>query len=406
MRDVKRAVLGALATLPLLAGAALAQPAAPTYGAPTSSAPTSASDDTARCAATYHRALEPVRRDLVPALADIHRKLRAADPAMPGQWLFAATLFAKPKTGPQPKPQRICVETADVRGQQRCVRFEVKPPPPPPAQITTKAAPAGEDLRLLRALNDVVVSKGALPDVGNNGKYNFTVQRVAQDLRVYATQPEAPTLCAGVSDMLDFYSAQMAPLKKRAEDAAQTIARLKELTAIRTRDIGLAEQRVYERTVAEAKAKADADAARVARASDAPTASSPSTPATPAAAPSLPPRPADVASEADYKLIGFAGLVAEALRALLPAAIANDVVAEPEPLKMLARAREAILDPARADDKVAVEVRDAAYAALRLLEARIYAETLVRRFAELDSVVPVAIKDIRGAAAANCTCRD
>jgi hypothetical protein len=352
-----------------------------------------------RCSAVYHEALDSVRTGRSPVLLNLHKALRTPNPDLPGRWLFAAQVFGKPK--PAPKPERVCAEMKDLKGgKQKCVRFEMKQPEAPPPEIVIKGQPSADDLRLLRLTHDFVMAKGALPDVGNNGKYNFLVQRIAQDVRLYVGQSPHPALCAGSGELTSFYSDQLGPVKRRMDDITLAAKQLKEAAARRTREVALTEMRLYDKAIASALTAAET-AAKLA-------ASQPVE--TPAAAPTPPPplpsKPADAAAVADYLITSTLSLIGEAVRPLLKAEAATEVAAEGPPLKALGKAQAAVLDPTRARDGVPAEVRDAALTALRMIEAHTYGELHVERYLQLDVVLFGALKEVRAAQAKSCTCAD
>ncbi len=373
---------------------------------------------TNQCAAAYYQALEPLRRERVPGLADLLRKLRTAETDLPGRWLFAAQVFQKAKSAKAAKPERICVETKEVRGQERCVRFDFKPVPPPPLEIVTKAAPGAEDLRSLRLVNDIVDGRGTVPDVSANGKQTFLVQRLSQDLRLYVSQPATPVLCAGAGELIEFYSGQLAPIKRRHEELKGNAKKLGELAAARTRDIAVVEARWYQSLVAaataveQARAKAEqAHATAVAtQAAQAPAGTVPPPPLVAPAlpiVPTLPPKPAAPANLADYAVFTLSAQIGEALRPVLPAALVADLLGERDALSLLSKAQKALLDP---ELKLAApppsEVRDAAIAALRLHEARLYADRYAMRYGEIDALLSATIAETKAANGKACTCRD
>lgn len=394
-------VLAASAVAGFGASALAQQPkAAPATAAPTPP-PRPIERTSEQCAAAYHQALEPTRRERAPGLGDLVRKLRTAEADLPGRWLFANQLFQKKPARPT-RPERICIETREIRGVDRCVRYDIKPPPPPPPEIATKAQPGAEDVRLLKAVADLVEGRGAIPDVSANGRQTFLVQRLSQDLRNYVTQPATPVLCAGAPELLEFYGSQSLPLKKRLEDIQAVAKKLKETAAARTRDIAVTEARLYDAAIAAAKAIEESRA----RASAAqPTPEGAATPAVVSA--TLPPKPAAPAALADYAVTSFPAQVAEALRPLLPAALVAEIAAVPAPMAMLAKAQKALLDPEiKPPTAPAIDVRDAAIAALRLHEARAYADRYASRYAEIDSALSAALRDIKAAHGGACTCKD
>ena len=190
-------------------------------------------------------------------------------------------------------------------------------------------------------------------------------------------------------------------MKKRLEDLQALAKKLKDTAAARTRDVAVTEVRLYDAAVAAAKA-IEESRARAA------TAQPPTETAAPSSAPSAqPPRPAAPAELADYAVTSFPAQVAEALRPLLPAALVADITAEREPMAMFKRAQKALLDPGvKPPVAPAVEVRDAAIAALRLHEARVYADRYAARYADIDAVISTTLSDIKTAHGAACTCKE
>lgn len=390
-------------------------PAAP---ATTTPAPDS-SQPAAQCAATYYRALDPLRRDRAPALADLIKTLRAGDAVLPGRWLFSTQLFQKSRQS-QPKAERICLEAATVRGQTRCIRYGTKPAEAA-AEIATRAKTAAEDLRALKALSEIVETRVAIPDVSANGKQTFLVQRLSQDLRLYVTQAETPVLCSGAGELTEFYAGQLASIRRRLDELKSNAKKLADLAAQRTREIAVTEGRMYDAAVAAAKVVTDARArleqahaaAVAAQAQQAAAAPAGTPPPIPVAAPvlppvpALPPKPAAPAALADYAVTSLSAQIAEALRPLLPSALVSELAAERDHFALLARAQKALLDPAvKADVEPAREVRDAAIAALRLHEGRLYADRYAARYGEIDALLSATIADIRTAHRASCTCQE
>lgn len=368
------------------------QPKGASTPVPTLAQPSRAIERTPeQCAAAYHLALEPARRERAPALGDLMRKLRVADADLAGKWLFAQQLFQKKPTR-QPKPERTCVETKEFREVARCVRFDIKPPPPPPPEIASKLPPGAEDLRLMKTMADFVESRGSVPDVSANGRQTFLVQRLAQDLRLYVSQPATPVLCAGAPELMEFYAGQLVPLKKRLDDLQVLAKKLRETAAARTRDVAVTEVRLYDAAVA---AQPSTEGAVSTAAPSA------------AVAQPLPPKPAAPAALADYAVTSFPAQLAEALRPLLPATLVSEITAEREPMAMFTRSRKALLDPEiKPPTAPSIEVRDAAIAALRLHEARVYADRYVMRYREIDVALSATLANIKSAHGGACTCND
>jgi hypothetical protein len=380
-----------------------AQPAAPPVAIPARPSPAPSAPPIATCSAAFHQALEPIRSERSPALGNVLTVARRADPDLTGRWLFAAALFpAKGRPAPAPKPVRECVETKSVRGQDRCARWETKPPPPPPAEIRTKAPPAAEDLRALRAVNDVVEGRGALPELGPNGRHVGLVLRLSQELRGYLGQGPHPALCNGVPEMVAFYAEQLAPTDRRAEEVTALARQLRTAAQVRTREIALTELRAYERTLGDLARRSGSALVAVTR-----TIVEGRTEGLPTVPPlAIPARPAEPASAADFGLLAPATLIREAVRPLLPAAASAPILAEPTPLTMLARARAVLLAPETQREPVPDDVSDAAIAALRLIEASLYADLTVSRHQEVDSTLDGTLRALRDLHGRVCTCRE
>lgn len=366
----------------------------------------------AQCAAAYHAALEPTRAGRGVALGGVHRAMRTPDQELSGKWLFAAQVFAKGRPAPPPKAERVCVEQKEVRGKQICARFELKQPPPPPREIALKLPQTPDELRILRVLNDFVEAKGAVPDVGANGRYSGLIQRVAQDLRLYVNQPAHPALCAGSKEITEFYTGQLATLKKRIDEVTIAAKQATELAAVRVRNIAVAELKVYDKVVADAAASAIA-AEKAAAELAAKSSTDAATTLQPAAASSnptisqpLPLKPVGPAQLGDYAVVSFAALVAESLRPLLPQPLVVEITGSATPLAILFKARAAVLDPDNPVDKVPAETREAALMALRLLEARYHGERYVARFAELNASLFGVLDDVKAAQSTSCICKE
>jgi hypothetical protein len=423
---VKRAATVSIFACSLLgATAAHAQVSPPFAGPPSArtSAPVIAANPApsaafAACSETYYRALEPLRTGRGAVLAGLHRALRTPDPELPGKWQISAPPTGKQK--PPPKPERVCVETKESPGRApRCIRFETKQPVIPP-DIVARLPATPEEARVLKSIGDFIEAKGALPDVGNNGRHNFLVQRIAQDIRLYATQPQHPNLCAGSTEIIEFYSGQAAPLKKRYDEVTAIAKQAKDLAAVRVRAIAVAEVKIYDKAAAEAAKVEDqrvklleAHAAALAKAVEA-AAALPvgTTPQAPPSAPTLPvvppvpPRPNGPAQATDYAVVSLTSLLSEALRPLLPMAKVKEIADEPLPTKAFVKARAALLDPETPASPAAPEVKDAATMALRLLEARVYGDLYVARFKDLDVALSSTLADLRKAQSTSCTCRE
>lgn len=353
----------------------------------------------AACSAAFHAALEPTRAKAAPVLAGLMQTLRRPDADLTGRWLFANAVFAKPSA--RGRGERVCAETRRVNGRDVCRRFENRAQKRP-ADITTKAQPPAEDLRLMRAVNDLVELKGAVPEVGPNGRQVAIIARAANEVRNYLTQPEHPFLCSGVPDVMGFYAAQVAPMKKRHDDVQALVPQLRDAALARTREIVVAELATWERTIAASARRAGTTLADLTKAiAEGKTTDLPTVDPT-----ALPPRPPEPATLDAFKLLSRTALMREALRPLLPATLAAAAIEPVEPIAVLTKARAALLDPDVRRDPVDPVVADTAIAALRLIEALVYAERYAARHAIAEQAFGGTFSAIRAAHAQHCTCRD
>jgi hypothetical protein len=343
--------------------------------------------------------LDPVRRTIAPELAILLQTLRRPDSDLPGRWLLAHALFAKAERGA--RRERVCVATRRVEGREVCSRFETREVRRA-SDVTTRTPPSADDLRLMRAVNDVVELKGVMPEVGPNGRQVAIVARAANEVRSYITQPEHPFLCSGVPDVVGFYAAQVAPLKKRHDDVQALAMQLREAAVARTRAIAVAEASAWERAAGEAARRAGATLAEITKAiAEGRTDGLPAVDA--AALPLPPPEPASLE---DFKRLPRIALIREALRPLLPASVAAATIEAAEPVAILTKARDALVDPAIKREPADPVVADTAIAALRLIEASLYADRYAARHALAETAFGGTFSAIRAAHAQHCTCRD
>ena len=353
--------------------------------------PASVPQDNA-CSIAYHEDLSRLRATNEPMLAKAHSSARAPDAEYPGRWLLSAELFPGPKKKMTPqKVDRICAEPVTRGGRQTCARWELKPTGPQPmTELSIASKPTAGELASLRALNDLVVVRTAIPEIGNNGRYNWLVARIAGDFKNYVTQAPHPALCSGVPQMLDFYQGELAPLAKRVTDVGE---------------IG--------RTVRGHVAARLSELAKVA----------PEVEALPASA-----RYADL-------IVGLTGLITGKDKA---AALSTATV----PLKRLELAKALLLENANAavvaaataaaaakdaaaavppnEEKPGTEksvagkpttpslpaLNDAVYSALRMVEAGVYADAYTEKHRTLDAALNGTSRAIRAAHTKSCTCAE
>jgi hypothetical protein len=323
------------------------------------------------CSAAYHTELSTARQRHDAALGNAHNASRVGETQLPGRWLLSADLFPSPKKKAMPKPERVCAEPVRRGGRTMCAKWELKAATPVAlTEVKIDLKPTAGELASLKFLNDFVTARAAIPEVGNNGRYNWLVARVASDLRSYLSQPPHPALCSGASQMLDFYQGQLAPLIKRMADVDEQKSRIRSQLAIRLSEIS-------KQTTGLEILQANA-------------------------------------SDADL-VVALAGRI-------LADSPLSSVSDEPTPLKRLDKIKSLLLDQmnalapteqgtsdtskAKTSETVSPVARDEILAALRVVEAGVYAEMFDKKFTDLKKTLNTAVGDIRRAHAASCTCRD
>lgn len=347
------------------------------------------------CAATYRKALDEVRDKRSEPIATAVRTARAADPDMSGSWLFSATLF-DPKR--KPRTESYCAETSETRsGRSRCVRYAKRTVTPAGEPAITSAS-TPEETRDLKALAPFVELKGAVPELGANGRFGFLFQRVAQDLRTYLAQDPHPALCAGGGDLTEFYDGQITPLKRRQAEAGDLAKRTRTAAQARLMALHKVEIAAHEKAIATAKAAAPQ-----------PVSASPAPPSTAAAPPApISPDP-PIAPPASYAAKSLIDLAVAAIRPLVTPEQAKAITAEPSALKALGRARDAFLARQASGataSPVDPAVLEASGHALRMIEAAALAEIQRARYRGIEASLFAAISDIRQAHKTACTCAD
>ncbi len=348
------------------------------------------------CAVAYRKALDDVRDKRSEPISAVIRLVRSADSDLTGSWLFSAALF-DPKR--KPRTESYCAETATTRsGKSRCVRYE-KRTVTPPGEPAIQSSPTADEAKDLKALAQFVDLKGAIPELGANGRFGFLFQRVAQDLRAYLGQDPHPGLCAGGSDLTEFYDAQIAPLKRRQSEAGDLAKRTRAAAEARLMAMHKVETTAYEKAVASAKAAAAQSVSA--------TLAAPANAAAPPPAVILPepPQPAPPS----YTAKPLVDLVAAAIRPMATPEQLKAIAAETSAVKALALARTAFLTrqanggPAAPVDPAVLE---ASGQALRMVEAASYAEIQRTRYRDVEASLFTAIGDIRQAHKTTCTCAD
>jgi hypothetical protein len=342
------------------------------------------------CSVAYQKSLATVRDVRTPLLNGLTQATRTSEPAMTGRWLFAGSQFDKAKGGKQ--PTRVCAENQMIKGRSRCVRFEDQ------VDFKVEQGPTADEAKLLRGLMDFVEAKGAVPELGPNGRHGFLVTRAAQDFRLYIAQTHS-SMCAGAGDLVEFYMRQLTPLIRRSEEVADITKRLAAATAVRLRAVSIAESEVYAKALA--KQVAASAAVPVVEGDDA----KKPEPAGPAISGLIKPEePAPLAAYAGKPLMMQ---VLDVVRRILPPAAVTQIAVEPTPIASLVLARGLLKEQAKGGGETFDPlVREAAGAALRMIEARAYAELLVLRYAAVDAALFATASDIRKAFDKTCTCPD
>jgi hypothetical protein len=325
-----------------------------------------ASQSSASCSAAYYAALGELRDAKGEDVANAMTALRVADPVLPGRWIYSRALFPKAgKAAPKPvEVERACIDKVKVAGRVRCAKYadpQAALVAEVPAELTISPAPTSDELRLLKAVADLVDGRGAIPDVGNNGRHMWVTQRAANDLKLYITQPAHPALCSGGREITDFYGNALKPLQKRIEDVGDLVKRTRLLAAVRVT----------------AALPAPVDGAKL-------------------------PQAATIAG------LPLVEMTVDAVRGVISAEAAQAVLAEQSTLAALMRAKPALIVAQvaadKAEDQVLRERILAAGRAVRMIEAAAYTEIYAARYAKFSSTVMVLPREIQIAHSKACTC--
>lgn len=339
------------------------------------------------CSTAYYTALGEIRASKGEDLANAVAAMRAADPLLPGQWLYSGALFGKPLRKSRPiLAERPCLEQAKIAGRMRCVRYGAPAEPaeqPLPTELEISPAPSADEMKILKGVADLVEGRGAVPDVGPNGRQTWLATRAASDLRLYITQPPHVALCSGGKEVTEFYTGSLKPLQKRVDD----------VTALSRRARLLAAERVIAAIAAARVPATPAIAETQATATPATAQSSQATP---------PPSAADIAK------LPFGTMVAEASRGVLTADDIATISEETSALAALRRAKpmliQAQVDAGKADDKARRDRVLAVGRAVRMIEAAAYTDVYVERYTKFAVSVITLPAAIRAAHEKACTC--
>ncbi|HRK17499.1 MAG TPA: hypothetical protein PK970_00955 [Hyphomicrobiaceae bacterium] len=307
---------------------------------------------------------------------------------MPGRWLFNfdAGLEKRGRVRTVATVRQVCTQYEGKGRRARCVATENRTVGT--NEVAFATARDKSDVAAVRALQDFVTRRGAVSEVGENGRLGWHAQRLSQDLRAYITQPPHPALCSGGREVSEFYGSQLAPLEKRQQDVRSLV----ETVRLRARD------RVVALTTMAAQAPQPVSSTnQVSTAAVVSTA---------------------VASTRDDVSGAAAGKTARdylrsALAVVLTPEQNEDVAGELTVFAAMRRAKTFLLD--RQDEKVFGERRDAVPAAvggealgraLLAIEVLAYAEFLDARYDLLRQSVLATPGDIRKAHEATCSCTD
>jgi hypothetical protein len=323
------------------------------------------------CATAYHAALRSIGSERDVAMSQIGSRLRQPVDGTPGRWF---TGLPQSSRGAQERP---CLEVAVTRRRERCIRFAA----PLPREVEALSRPSAEEQRALAGVSEVIRGRGVVTDL-SNGRSAGILLRVAAEVRNYINQPANPALCAGGRDVVQFYLRSTDPVSARLAEVRRLSATITTMAAQRLRSA------------------VSADAAQIARQAEATKASAPDQTAAPAANDNrpAPERTApSVLTAETYAALTVPAMLTEAGRVVGVAGAADassrSIVAA---MKQISEAlRSAPLE---------TEVRATHWAALRMIEARYYADLLVSRYEDADTAVIGVLKDIRTAHQRHCTC--
>ena len=316
------------------------------------------------CSSAYHAALSELNTTKGASVANAVTAMRAADAMLPGRWIYSQALLGKPaKKQRAPEDLRPCLEPFKFAGRIRCRKFGEAPPqadPQQPTELDIAPPPSPAELRVLKAVADLVDARGGVPDIGNNGRYRWLAERATSDIKTYIAQPPHEAICSGANEVTEFYAAQLKPLQKRAADVGELVVKARALAA--ERYVGLM-----------------ADIGRQSAAAE------------------------PGASNA----ISLVQLTADAVRPVLDEGDVAAVLGETTALAALQRAKPALIKAQVAAAGGDALVRDHVLAAgrvVRMIEAAAYAEIYAQRYAAFNSAVITMPQEIQVAHKRVCTC--
>ena len=367
------------------------------------------------CAQKFHAELAQLSAARGETLGGVFKGMRTGDVSLPGRWLFGPPpgKANSARAASKASVERVCVEETRVRNRVKCVRYEERIRSS--TEITYQTGATADEARAIKAFGDVVEGRGAIAEVGNNGRYSWLVQRMAQDLKTYISQPPHPALCSGGSELAEFYASQLSPMQKRLQDIGAASSKAREMAVARVREAVSLNAVVAAQVAAQAKAKvtvvpqsapADANA----------TAAVVQSSAAPAATAELSrDEIAQITARASETVVPGAPVTALALaaaQAMLPKGAAADLGAETTIFALLRRARTATLElqdqiaRGAAPAETTPSVVEAGKRALRMVEVLAYSELLTKQYQPFVDTVLKTPQSILSAHKATCTCDD
>lgn len=183
------------------------------------------------CSRAYSSALAGLAPAARRAFDHARATLRAPIPGLAARWHFnpprqpldwtapaIAGLAGREQAGTP--DTRWCAGLVLTTGGAAC-RLGARRAGPPPA---LQASAAAGDGRLQRLLEVYRQAGGVAPEFRPEGRFYWTIERVAQDLAAYVDQKESASICSGVPEMLDFLGEQIAQPTRRSA-AIKEVAR-------------------------------------------------------------------------------------------------------------------------------------------------------------------------------------
>ncbi|MDX2265089.1 MAG: hypothetical protein NW215_08975 [Hyphomicrobiales bacterium] len=317
------------------------------------------------CAGDYYRELQTIAgeggAELSKVLADIRK---------PAEELKAPAVF---RSAAASRSSGRCVRYKrqwnpyEFGYSRVCVRYAAgeAPPTPVPGELSR------EDREALTRANALIRNGGADAKLARNGPLGWVSGKIAEDMRLYLTQPQHPALCTGAPQITAYYLKQSGGVKSHAEGVIALAAKV--------------------RVIAAAKAEEAKRAVEALRAGTTSTASE--------GEGSAPIRVVHAPSGGD-DLRGLILALAEAGAAANAEAGAK-IAAMDDELAMLAAVKEQI-----ESGVIEKPTADALRPALALIESAARMDVIRQRHEVLRTKFIGAIERVRGAYDKHCVCRD